>query len=216
MGVYKGALLQKFYQDCLTERLYCNIVIQVDNIEFHGHRFLLGTASSYFSRMFRSKFADSKSLKVIVQGPVAQKIYPETMQKVFNFIYTEHIFLTNENIDSVLHAAEFLDVEQLKHVCVNYLTESLSLGTWMSTFNMAKSLNIKTLISACINAFPRFCVKAEFSTDVLNLPPGDIKDILQYHHDNRNYYQVHAAITSWMATDRQEQLQIHPDLFGDI
>ena len=142
MGVYSGTLLKKFYEDRCGRKLYCDVTVEAGGITFYGHRFLLGTISGYFQRIFEGHFSETHANKILVLGPLGYEVSSSVMEVIFYFIYTETASLSIDNVYEVLMTAEYLDINQLKTCCIEYLISQINAGTWMDTYSIAKTLNI--------------------------------------------------------------------------
>ena len=109
--------------------------------------------TGYFRRLFRTKFNDSSSPEVCLTGPLGIEIGSGTIETILEFIYTEEVELNNQNVYAVLHAAEYLDIEQLKNICVQYLKATINHDSWIATYRIAIQLNIGCLLSHCMDHF---------------------------------------------------------------
>ena len=153
MNRYDNTLRLKLNADRCIERLYCNVIVIVDGSHFHCHRFILAIASRYFDTMFRTQFIEKSCKEVAVYGPFGSALTAQTMKLVLKYIYTEKLYLCQENIFDILCASDYLEMDQLKEKCVDYLCINLTGTTWANCFNLAQKLCLARLHTACTNQF---------------------------------------------------------------
>merc|ERR1712150_22576 len=79
-----------------SQQIFHDVQLKVDNQTFKCHRFLLSSASRFFSGLFNSDMKDCKSDLVPIEG-----ISMETFSAVYDFIYSGRIEITKENINDV-------------------------------------------------------------------------------------------------------------------
>ena len=95
----------------------CDVVLVVDKKEFHAHRIVLAACSDYFCAMFTSDMAESQNSEVTLQGLSA-----DIMEVLLDFIYTESVKVSVENVQALLPAACLL---QLTGTFYYYTSDSL-------------------------------------------------------------------------------------------
>ena len=218
MGVYSGALLKKFNDDRCGKKLYCDVTIEADGITFYGHRFLLGTFSGYFTRIFEGNFSESASKSILVLGPLGSKVSSSVMDVIFSYIYTESVSFTIVNVYDVLLAAEYLDIRQLTSCCVDHLIANVNAETWMETYDIAKSLNLQTLHSACIDDFLHLCSldTDHLGIDLTELSLCELQAIIQYDYCCSQSTHIYRAILAWIKCDTNERIEHFPQLMKSV
>ena len=123
MAVYNGHLLDFLNKDRNGEKLFCDVIINVGREKFYGHRFLLDIASGYFRRMFRSFLIERYTNEVTIFGPHDDELTADTMERIFQYIYTREIDITKNNVYDILFAADYLDIKKLKYICLDFLLD---------------------------------------------------------------------------------------------
>lgn len=83
----------------------CDVILQVENEEFPVHRIVLAACSDYFSAMFTSDMQESQKPVVVLRGLTA-----ETMEVLLDFVYTETVKVSVENVQALLPAACLLQL----------------------------------------------------------------------------------------------------------
>ncbi|XP_041090995.1 zinc finger and BTB domain-containing protein 16-A [Polyodon spathula] len=104
------ALLLKANQMRLAGTL-CDVVIMVDNQEFHGHRTVLACTSKMFEILFHRSS----------QHYTLDFLSPKTFQQILEYAYTATLQAKVEDLDDLLYAAEILEIEYLEEQCLKIL-----------------------------------------------------------------------------------------------
>lgn len=104
------ALLQKANQMRLAGTL-CDVVIMVDNQEFHAHRTVLACTSKMFEILFHRSS----------QHYTLDFLSPKTFQQILEYAYTATLQAKVEDLDDLLYAAEILEIEYLEEQCLKIL-----------------------------------------------------------------------------------------------
>lgn len=97
-------------------RKLCDVVLMVENKEFPAHRIVLAACSDYFCAMFTSDMAESQKTEVTLQGLSA-----DIMEVLLDFVYTESVKVSVENVQALLPAACLLQLtgnEKIKNNCI--------------------------------------------------------------------------------------------------
>ena len=86
----------------------CDVILVVDGQEFPAHRVVLAACSDYFAAMFTGDMVESQKQDVEIQGLSAS-----TMENILEFIYTETVSVSVENVQALLPAACLLQLTGL-------------------------------------------------------------------------------------------------------
>ena len=98
------------------KNLLCDVIFRVEGKRFPVHRIILAACSDYFEAMFTGGMSESNTdgKKVIdIRGLSA-----DTMAILLDFIYTETIRVSVENVQTLLPAACLLQLNGKKEFCV--------------------------------------------------------------------------------------------------
>lgn len=143
-------------KDRIGEQLYCNIIISACGKSFCAHRFLLSSQSNFFKRLFANDFQDRDQPEIKLKQPYGyhccQQSY-HSLQLIFDFIYTDEVILSNNNVKGALLFADYLDISSFKNECVTFLSRSIKSCNWIATFLLSKEINLPVLSQACMKTF---------------------------------------------------------------
>uniref|UniRef100_H2YUE0 BTB domain-containing protein n=1 Tax=Ciona savignyi TaxID=51511 RepID=H2YUE0_CIOSA len=104
-----------------TNAKYCDITLVAEDKQFNAHRSILAASSVYFDTMFHSQM--SEEFKEVIE---IKSVSKQAMQDVVDFIYTNHVSLSIDNVEAVLHAASLMKIRDLIGITIEYLSEEIS------------------------------------------------------------------------------------------
>ncbi|CAH1710740.1 unnamed protein product [Aphis gossypii] len=114
VGAFK--VLQSLQQD----QVLCDIGIETDDgTIIFGHKIVLISISTYFRKIFTGSNERNKDHINI------KKLDSTALQLLINYIYTGEIIITEGNVKVLLPAANFLQLDYVKNVCVEFLKTQL-------------------------------------------------------------------------------------------
>ncbi|KAK2726496.1 hypothetical protein QYM36_000814 [Artemia franciscana] len=97
----------------------CDIILVSDGVSFPVHKAILSSCSAYFHAMF-TNFEESKQDTVPLQG-----IDPQALQILLDYIYTAEVHVTEDNVQTLLPAANLLQLNDVKDACCEFLASQL-------------------------------------------------------------------------------------------
>ncbi|XP_035501436.1 kelch-like protein 12 isoform X1 [Scophthalmus maximus] len=121
----------------------CDITLRVENTDFPAHRIVLAACSDYFCAMFTSELAEKGKSFVDIQGLTAT-----TMEILLDFVYTETVLVTVENVQELLPAACLLQLKGVKRACCDFLESQLDPSNCLGIRDFAETHNCLDLMQA--------------------------------------------------------------------
>ena len=137
--------------DSLREsKTLCDVTLIVEGVEFPAHKIVLAASSPYFQAMFTSCFKEKDESKQEIHG-----ISSETFRIILNYIYTGKRLDINEhnehNLESLLEAACFLQMNYLKVVCVKNLQVKMNIENFQEIRELAIKFDCRDLVKFATN-----------------------------------------------------------------
>lgn len=106
------SLLMGNLNNMRKEGTLCDVTVVVRGRHFSAHRGILSTAGEFFRLMFTS---ESSSHEVELET-----VDPEIFELLLEFIYTARISVNRSNVQSLMEAANLLQIESVKKLCMEY------------------------------------------------------------------------------------------------
>ena len=87
----------------------CDVTIIAGERKIHAHKLVLAASSPYFRSMFTGSLSEVNQTEVTIRG-----VDEEALEAMINFCYTSSIELGENNVESLLSAACYLNVIEIK------------------------------------------------------------------------------------------------------
>ncbi|CAF0742067.1 unnamed protein product [Rotaria sordida] len=113
--------LLEILNDLRLSRQLCDITIIVDQHEYPCHKNVLSAASPYFRAMFTtSEMSESSQPTVTLNG-----IDSDAMSELIEYAYTSEITICENNVQSLLSAANLLMMQSVRDACSSFFERFL-------------------------------------------------------------------------------------------
>jgi hypothetical protein len=123
-----------------ARELYTGITICVEGASYHCHKAVLCSLSPYFNCMFSCNMRESQSGTVYLPF-----IDCKTFETLLDFFYSGKDVVTVSNVEDVLHASSFLQIQCLQDRCEKVLWDSLTEANLIRSWQLAKLYNYSDL-----------------------------------------------------------------------
>ncbi|XP_030597413.1 kelch-like protein 10 [Archocentrus centrarchus] len=190
-----------FYNELHIERTLCDAFLKVDTVEFPVQKIILCNCSPYFRDYFtRLNPPDQKDFNI-------SGLSPDMMELIIDFAYTGSVFVTEDNVQELLLAADQFKVMGVIKICCDFLGEQLCpencVGIWQfTTISFFPELRAKAY-QYILNHFEQVVAEEEF----LNLTVEELADILDNDHLDVQEDTVYEAVIKWIAHAPAEREQ---------
>ena len=129
---HRPLLIERLYSNCKEAKgtdleVECPKKLHEPELEtFHLHSCIVAESSDYFA-------------KIIIphRGRNIQEVDSPTFEIILRYMYLERLDVTPENVASVLAAADFLQMENLKKACFDYLEQNLDQSNYETVKDIA-------------------------------------------------------------------------------
>ncbi|CCD74270.1 Kelch-like protein 8 [Caenorhabditis elegans] len=143
-----------------TEEL-CDVELLVAGSVIRAHRYILAAASPYFKAMFTNGMVEMKKLTIELQD-----IPEESVRIIVDYIYTDKIAITMNNVHQLIFTATVLQMDVIVVACQQFLATMITSHNCMSLYHFSDIYNCTNLISSiedfassqfrCIRKSPEF------------------------------------------------------------
>jgi len=145
----KGKLAFDFGELFKSEKC-TDFTIHADNQKFRCHKLVLTTRSSVFDHMLSSGMLESQNSEVYLTD-----ISPNTVSDLLSYLYTDNVDDLPTKAQSLLPVAEKYDLDGLKDLCGEALTQQIDLQTVVDLALLSDMYNVQNLRTSTV----RYIVK---------------------------------------------------------
>ncbi|XP_010209942.1 PREDICTED: kelch-like protein 28 [Tinamus guttatus] len=179
----------------------CDIVLRVGDVKIHAHKVVLASISPYFKAMFTGNLSEKENAEVEFQC-----MDEAALQAIVEYAYTGTVFISQDTVESLLPAANLLQVKLVVKECCAFLESQLDPGNCIGIARFAETYGCHDLYLAankyvCQN-FEDVCQTEEF----FELTHSELDEIVS--NDCLNVVTeetVFYALESWIKYDVQER-----------
>ncbi|KAK7498597.1 hypothetical protein BaRGS_00010257 [Batillaria attramentaria] len=186
--------------------LLCDVTLKVDSIEIPAHKNILASCSQYFYAMFTGEMTESK-----LDCITLQEIDPKALALLVDFIYTSEIHVTEENVQTLLPAANILQITEVRDACCEFLQAQLHPSNCLGICDFADIHACADLHNHAQTYIEQHFTEVVHYDEFLSLSAERVsKLILSDRLTVTAEEQVYEAVMSWVHHDlhrRQEDLE---------
>ena len=177
-----------------------DVIIKTDyDQNISANRMVLSCYSKYFEKMFKSQMKEQNQLLVQVEG-----VDGKSLHLLIDYIYTGQILINSDNVMSTLSGADYLQLDEVKEFCFDFMEKDLALHNCFVFLTMADLYRSDSLKNKIYDYFCKnynFLIKTE---DFFELSKGILVEIVL----NLNYRRVPQTdicnlILDWIKHDKE-------------
>lgn len=190
------------------ERKLCDITLKVGEKEFFAHRVILSACSDYFCAMFTGNMEESHKSVVELHG-----LDSDTMEFILDFVYTETIQVSVENVQALLPAACLLQLTGVQKACCDFLEEQLDPSNCLGIKAFAETHGCEELRKAAEKYILKHFVELVDSEEFLQLDNEDLVSLIKC--DNLTVPSEEAvfeALISWIKQNEVKRKAMLPKM----
>uniref|UniRef100_A0A915Q811 BTB domain-containing protein n=1 Tax=Setaria digitata TaxID=48799 RepID=A0A915Q811_9BILA len=124
----------------------CDVVLVVDSVRFSAHRIVLAATIPYFRAMFTADMAESQQEEIHLKD-----FEPDTLEQLISFSYTGSVRITAANVQSMMHAANFLQLTGIVDECSKFLKCRLHAQNVLGIRSFAMALGCVSLVLSTVS-----------------------------------------------------------------
>ncbi|BFZ02882.1 hypothetical protein BsWGS_05921 [Bradybaena similaris] len=157
----------------MEQTTFYDVVITVKQRTFNCHRFQLSACSKFFGAMFSSGMKEDLTKTVDIKG-----IEPDIFSLVIECIYKARYVINAENVISLWHAANQLQIDFLTESCEIFLAKTLSKHNCVEVYLNAKLLDSKMILNLSWELIVKEFEYLRKTETILNLDYDDMMKLL--------------------------------------
>nr|XP_018670316.1 kelch-like protein 12 isoform X1 [Ciona intestinalis] len=204
--------IMKAMNEQRDNKLYCDITLVARGKLFHAHRNILAASSNYFKSKFQSQGSDPFEKMLEIDG-----VSRLAMQHVLDFIYTNRVCVSINNVDEILYASWKMEILDLMKLVVQYIKDQLDPTTCLHFRDLGKTYSID-----CIVKQADHCVRKHFEfvaqqDDFKALTISELNSVLQSHElVVTSEKVVYEALIRWVKYDLESRKPYFISLFQHL
>uniref|UniRef100_A0A8C7A1F4 Kelch like family member 18 n=1 Tax=Nothoprocta perdicaria TaxID=30464 RepID=A0A8C7A1F4_NOTPE len=190
----------------------CDVTLKVGDHKFSAHRIVLAASIPYFHAMFTNDMMECKQDEIVMQG-----MDPSALEALINFAYNGHLAIDQQNVQSLLMGASFLQLQNIKDACCTFLRERLHPKNCLGVRQFAETMMCAVLYDAATSFIHQHFVEVSMSEEYLALPFEDVLELVARDELNvKSEEQVFEAALAWIRYDRDQRESFLPELLSKI
>lgn len=133
----------------LISRNLCDITLKVKGKEFRAHRNILAARSPVFMAMMTHNTQEKNTGIITIED-----VDPNLFTDFLNYLYagkTEN--LNSDNVRTLYVTADKYQVDELKHYCLKYMVNNITVGNFCEIYNLSLRYDEKELANAAVRFF---------------------------------------------------------------
>ncbi|XP_022095974.1 kelch-like protein 12 isoform X2 [Acanthaster planci] len=194
------------------QSLLCDVTVVVEGVEFPAHRVILAACSNYFCAMFTNEMSESTKSSVELKGLKAS-----AMEKLLEFIYTEEVEVTVENVQELLPSACLLQLKGVEDACCAFLTTQLDASNCIGIAKFAESHACMGLLNAAEGYGCRYFSEIVKHEEYLSLEVDEVAKLIKRDDLEVECEEpVYEAVMIWVNHNASERQDLLPTLLQDV
>ncbi|NXD15780.1 KLHL9 protein, partial [Nothocercus nigrocapillus] len=125
-----------------SQSALCDVTLEAEGVCFPAHKIVLASASNYCKILFVGNLASTRSPDSNVH---LKAVSAAGLSNVLNFVYSNKLELSLQNIEETFKAAETLFIREVIKLCFQFLEGCLNSENCMDVLNIAKRLGPEEL-----------------------------------------------------------------------
>ncbi|XP_050524049.1 kelch-like protein 12 [Daktulosphaira vitifoliae] len=204
-------VLESFRQS----RTLCDVTLVTnDDLKIPAHKVILAAASPVFLSMFNNDFKESKEDYIPIRG-----IDSDVLKIIMSYLYTYHLEVNQSNVERILKAVDYLDLNHAKNVCYRYIEENISPTNCINFMKTTEMISNTKLYDYCF-LYTIKNISEVMEQDVVSLYELSSEDIIKFisnnHLEVKSEMQVFNLVINWIKYDEDNRQQILPELMNYI
>ena len=203
-------ILEYANEDIQNTGVFVDVTIAVGNVTIPANKLVLSCCSKVFEKMFKTEMKERYESTIDMTGSMDEL----SARALIDFIYTGVVIINNDNVLQLLAAADYLQMEEVKQFCVEFLESILSPDNCQAILMSANRYQLESLqkqIYEMISLkFDEFIETEDFK---LFIKTDLISCLTKLNKHQVNESSVFTAIVTWSNYDKQNRKDAFLEIF---
>ncbi|AAF15028.1 m140R [Myxoma virus] len=198
-GRYAIRLLESI-RNLQDKTTLCDVTLVTDDdVSIHAHKLILSASSTYFEYMFSHDFIE-KDRNVINVCVEYRALLP-----LINFIYSGTLRLTDDTVDCILVAADYLQILEASELAENFILARLRAENCLHYYEFSKRYNRRHIFNVVITTIIHNIVSVLRQPNFKTIELCDLQNILSSDDLNVIDEDVCAVVlVTWLKQNNME------------
>ena len=136
-----------YANSCRNTELFTDVCVNAGNKSFQAHRLILSFYSGHFKTIFLEESEkDGDNIRLVVELN-DEKVDATSLEYLIDFIYSGEININQQNVASLLATSDYLQIDDAKQYCFEYLESNISVNTCGEVLRIADLYQNVALLS---------------------------------------------------------------------
>ncbi|GFY57250.1 kelch-like protein 5 [Trichonephila inaurata madagascariensis] len=188
--------LRKMKSLCLAKKL-TDVTLIASEVEITAHRLVLSSASDYFFAMFTGELMEASMSRVHLEDTD-----PVALRALIEFCYSGQIFLSEDNVETILSTANVLQISEVVRACCLFLKSRLDPSNCLGFSLFSESQGCMDLHRTAHTYVMDHFMEVMSNQEYLSLPVEEVKKLLSSDMLNvPNEERAFEALMLWVNYD---------------
>ncbi|XP_072905619.1 kelch-like protein 18 [Hemitrygon akajei] len=190
----------------------CDVTLRIGDHKYSAHRIVLAASIPYFHAMFTNDMIECKQDEIVMQG-----MDPSALEALINFAYNGRLAIDQQNVQSLLIGASFLQLQNVKDACCTFLRERLHPKNCLGVRQFAETMMCTVLYDSANSFIHQHFVEVSTSEEFLALPYEEVLELVARDELNvKSEEQVFEAVLAWVRFNRDNRENYLPQLLTKV
>ena len=188
---------------------FCDVTINVKQQTIPANKIILAYFSKYFESMFTTEMSEKYQNEVEIknQDPMAVKL-------IIDYFYSGIIVINGDNALNVLAAADYMQAQDVKGFCFQYLESGLTIGNCLDTISAYNLFKPEASLGQAYQFLSEHVSEISLLENFRGLSKNDLTSILGKLDQNVvAESSIYAAIVNWAKHDVETRKTNFTELF---
>ncbi|XP_062913206.1 kelch-like protein 18 [Mobula hypostoma] len=190
----------------------CDVTLRIGDHKYSAHRIVLAASIPYFHAMFTNDMIECKQDEIVMQG-----MDPSALEALINFAYNGRLAIDQQNVQSLLIGASFLQLQNVKDACCTFLRERLHPKNCLGVRQFAETMMCTVLYDSANSFIHQHFVEVSMSEEFLALSFEEVLELVARDELNvKSEEQVFEAVLAWVRFNRENRESYLPQLLTKV
>ncbi|TMW52279.1 hypothetical protein DOY81_002612 [Sarcophaga bullata] len=190
----------------------CDVTLKVEDQTFSAHRIVLAATIPYFYAMFTNNMAESRIKEITMK-----EIEPTALESLINFAYSGQVRIDNQNVQSLMMGASFLQLLKVRNACADFLISRFHPHNVLGIRHFADSMSCTHLIRAADKYIDSNFTKVSQSEEFLNLEFEELIELIKSDFLNvKSEEIVFEACMKWVKFSEDKRSLMFPQVLAQV